>query len=107
MIYICGYPWFVSIKIMQFTDRFDAVLTGIGGSRIDAVRGSADSGSVRFFLALNSYTSKLMNKYNKRINFISNKVIISFLQSKKSYANQMKHLITLKSKACLNEIHIY
>jgi hypothetical protein len=59
-----------------------------------------------FFLALNSYTSKLMNKNNKRINFISNKVIISFLQSKKTYAKQMKYLITLKSMVCLNEIYI-
>ncbi len=42
-------------------------------------------GSVRFafFLAQNSYTSKLMNKNNKRINLISNKVIIFFIAEQK------------------------
>jgi hypothetical protein len=71
---------------MRFTDRFGTVLTGIGGSRVGSVRESADRGSVRFafFLAQNSYTSKLMNKNNKRINLISNKVIIFFIAEQKS-----------------------
>jgi hypothetical protein len=63
----------------------DSVLTGIEDLRIGLVGESADRGSVRFafFLAQKSYTSKLMNKNNKRTNLISDKVIIFFIAEQK------------------------